>query len=838
MLKSAPERTADAPVPPPPPLHRLNQSDHGGGALSSTPRLDRGVGREASPSPLPHSFDTETEEELLAELSEHPGRSSTTVDEMEWWSGEGGSKFNASKWQARGTTNTELLQVLKGEAQFRVGTEIPLSLEYIGKGPFGNYPGIVSEDMRALVQAEFDWYERAHLAERCPQGVPPQEFVQVVSPWNAVWKPGKEGEAVRPVFDTSASGLNDCLVQWPFSLPQRSDVLRAMYPGCYLALRDMKWGFYHCRVHPAHRRFLGFRHPFTGELWRFRALPFGVKHSPALFCMVTEEFRRLLLQELEQRGIRRWIPNMGAHMEKSGVAAAKAWSREGQALGRYSVEVFAYVDDFPIIACSREDLEATFVVMDELARELGLSFNPDKDAGRPLASELVTEVAQDDGVRTGASRSLKILGAFFESWAPPGPGGCVVRAGIPDKKRAQYLAAVEQLCASAGRNRRVKVKEFASVLGKLAFCASLMRWGKVYTAALYETLGGRHRGFMAVPRPVLEEDLAFWRRVLHPEAKWRGLWQWHVLEHDDFTSFRPMQAASDASFWGMGGVWGLEAFQIQWPDEDPDLHIAWLELQAIVECVKRWASEWAGQCVLFHCDNSQAVSYVNKGGGRLPEGRARVRELAALLTDHMIELRAVHIAGKLNVRSDRISRNRDAGSTCDYMFRPFDRYNSRPHTVDAAASANGVNAQPGVAKWFSAASSFLSPEVPELVGGERIWANPPFDLVGQFLDQIVRAWHLDGKTTATVVVPKWESQWWWRRYFIRNVFRVVHTYEAGEELFWAEETERHRKGERSPRRAGPTRWPVVVATFPTTAVQCRAPPKRRGGWDPARSLRA
>ena len=159
----------------------------------------------------------EDADEFAEAALQHPGRERIDSDPECWWSGEHGSKFNVSRWRARGTTNVCLLATLAGEAEFRLGRSPKVTLAPIGTGPFGNYPGIADPAMEHLVKAEFDWYERVHMAEPCPRGTLPGEFVHVVSPWNSVWKPGREGEAVRPVFDTSASGLNDCLLQLPIN---------------------------------------------------------------------------------------------------------------------------------------------------------------------------------------------------------------------------------------------------------------------------------------------------------------------------------------------------------------------------------------------------------------------------------------------------------------------------------------------------------------------------------------------------------------------------------------------------------------------------------------------
>ena len=84
--------------------------------------------------------------------------------------------------------------------------------------------------------------EQHGLMELCPPGLAEEDFVHHAAPWHVIWKPGKEGRAIRPIFDLKASGLNDTMPHWPLTwLPTKEDILQAMYPGCHIATRDLRW---------------------------------------------------------------------------------------------------------------------------------------------------------------------------------------------------------------------------------------------------------------------------------------------------------------------------------------------------------------------------------------------------------------------------------------------------------------------------------------------------------------------------------------------------------------------------------------------------------------------
>ena len=221
--------------------------------------------------------------------------------------------------------------------------------------------------------------------------------------------------------------------------------------------------------------------------------------------------------------------------------------------------------------------------------------------------------------------------------------------------------------------------------------------------------------------------------------------------------------------------------------------------------------------VAFRCDNTAAVTYVNSGGGRVPEGRAILRRMAIVMQRHHFAIRARHIAGKENVGPDDLSRLRQKASTQDYTFRPYEEFNRPAHEVDVACDRGGWNRQPGCQAHFHMGHSFL--EYFKEAAGKRLWCNPPYALVDEFLEAIVQCYRIDRRTTATVVVPRWEHARFWRRYVRRGVFAIVREFPRGAQLFWRHESTRRANGDPAPIEAGPTQWPVVVATFPACEAE-------------------
>ena len=141
---------------------------------------------------------------------------------------------------------------------------------------------------------------------------------------------------------------------------------------------------------------------------------------------------------------------------------------------------------------------------------------------------------------------------------------------------------------------------------------------------------------------------------------------------------------------------------------------------------------------------------------------------------------------------DEVTQARD---TQDWMF-DRKRYHDLnleygPFTLDAAANANGDNAQ--CKQYCSKARSFLDQDCK----GQTIWMNPPFDRIEEFLGHYLKQKEADPSIAGMFVLPQWESATWWSK--VRDWARVKR-YQQGSDLFTAPAV--GKTGER--RRLGPT----------------------------------
>lgn len=116
----------------------------------------------------------------------------------------------------------------------------------------------------------------------------------------------KPDNTLRPIIDPTRAGLNETLAPWGMALPTARELLQHITPKVYIAKRDWKHGFHQMTLAPQSRGYLGFRHPASGRIGRFVALPFGAAQSPGRFTEVAVAFTELLSREVDTRSFRKW----------------------------------------------------------------------------------------------------------------------------------------------------------------------------------------------------------------------------------------------------------------------------------------------------------------------------------------------------------------------------------------------------------------------------------------------------------------------------------------------------------------------------------------------------
>ena len=289
----------------------------------------------------------------------------------------------------------------------------------------------------------------------------------------------------------------------------------------------------------------------------------------------------------------------------------------------------SYLDDFMIIAKSELECQIALSSLTELVENLGLVINQDK-------------VAQP-------AQRMTFLGIYID---------CVAwTLSLPIDKLEKLKIYLSKWTVK----QKATKKELQCLVGKLNWAAKVVRGGRTFLRNLinlimkvelahhYVRLGVAARG-----------DIAWWQMAL-------------VYFHGDtpFNMDIPLPShvfATDACLRGGGAYFENDWLYLDWGIDIPELQSASinvLELRMILESARRWGSRWKGSHIRVRSDNVAAVQAINNGTTRCPELWEIVKELFWLSVQFDFRLSALHIEGKLNVLSDRISRLHDMSSALE-----------------------------------------------------------------------------------------------------------------------------------------------------------------------------
>ncbi len=248
------------------------------------------------------------------------------------------------------------------------------------------------------------------LAKDAIEPVPPAKRRQGF--YNPYFIVHKKGGGLRPILDLRV--LNRALTL------TRRRIIKCIQPQDWFAAIDLKNAYFHVLILLRHRLFLRFA--FEGRAWQYRVLPFRLSLSPRVFTKVVEG----TLTPLREVGVR----------------------------------ILNYLDDWLILAQSREQLgDPRDLVLRHLS-QLGLRVNWEKSKLSPV-------------------QRISFLGVEF---------GSVSMTARLTEERAQ--AVLNCLSSFRGRNV-VPLKQLQRLLGHMASAAAVTPLGLLHTRPLQHWLHSR-----------------------------------------------------------------------------------------------------------------------------------------------------------------------------------------------------------------------------------------------------------------------------------------------------------------------------------------------------------
>ena len=490
----------------------------------------------------------------------------------------------------------------------------------------------------------------------------------------------KPGGRWRPVIDLKA--LNWYIKCPKFKMESVLSIWGALLPGRFTISLDLQDAYFHVPIHPSSRKYLRFCH--KGQVFQFKALPFGLCTAPWVFTRVMSALK----EHVHGRG----------H------------------------QLHLYLDDWlaQVINYQIGLREATYLT--GVCAQLGLLVNWEK-------SELVPQQRFD------------FIGAHFQL--------DLARVYPTQENRLKVLDKLMIFLRLSSATARA----WQSLLGKLAAQFRYVEFGRLHLRPLQWHLLDRWDQVQDSPYtsiPVTGEVTAclnWWvARFSHPQGV-------PLVEPP-----ASVHIFTDASVKGWGAHVADVTYQGLWSQEESLEMINLLELRAIRLALLQHNPP-LGSVILVATDNNTAKAYVNKQGGT--KSRPMMREtqvLFALVMERQWTIRARHIAGKLNVLADKLSRSDQCiptewslhQSVADMVFAQW----WRP-MLDLCATAENTKC-PTFVSPYPHPQALAVDALSMKFEGLEAYVYPPSQLLSRILQKFALANHC----RLIVIAPWWPAMSW------------------------------------------------------------------------------
>lgn len=304
-------------------------------------------------------------------------------------------------------------------------------------------------------------------------------------------------------------------------------------------------------------------------------------------------------------------------------------------------------------------------------------------------------------------------------------------------------------------------RDYLMLLGLIASCIELIPNARLYMRPIQLHLlhfwkpSTRDLTYQIPFTQHLKDHLNWWLDRANT-TKGKSLHQWSAT----------LTITTDASKTGFGGHMNNQIFQGFWSVQEQKQHINLLELEAVIRTVQHFLPQLQNQNVLLKCDNTTVVQYVNKQGGTKSIHLCyKTWCLMRMAIQNNLTFRAAHIAGKLNVLADHLSRNKiqpTEWTLNNQIVQSVFAMWGEP-TIDLFASVHN-HKRPVFCAWIPHPSALAVDALS--ISWEKMWAYafPPICLIPKVLKHMSQF-----NCRLILIAPMWPRRHWYTELLQKSV---------------------------------------------------------------------
>lgn len=272
------------------------------------------------------------------------------------------------------------------------------------------------------------------------------------------------------------------------------------------------------------------------------------------------------------------------------------------------------------------------------------------------------------------------------------PSTCVTFLGIQlDSQSCELTLPADKLrkirdnVGSFVHMKRASKRQLQSLAGSLNFAAKVVRGGRVFLRRILNSIQQLKR-----PNHKVRLDGAVRADIL-----W---WHAYLQEFNGVAAFmdeRPITPIlTDACRVSGGAFCNGDFMYVNWTKDHPEIagaHINYKEAMMAVLGIHRWGPMFANRTLYIYCDNTCAVSIINKCTCRNETLMQAIRSMFWLSAKYNFSVKAVYMPGCKHIIADTVSRLHEPGNFLYWETLINDWYACHQKYNNALVSFNLLN---------------------------------------------------------------------------------------------------------------------------------------------------